>query len=194
MNILYCIRYNAPRTTSKASTGVKSVIGKRTAAHQISALRSPQENEVFTLADGQKIGYSTYGPLNAPALFFFHGQGSSRLQNLTEPANVTRLRIICPDRPGIGLSTFVPGRRLLDYPAQIAQLASHLGLESYHVAGGSGGGPYALGMHNSLRVQLVNVVLHTRQVLVLLASPCTSHLRLSHLQRTYKFQTRKADL
>ena len=162
MNILHCIRYNAPRATLKAATRVESLIYKRTAADQMSTSRSLQENEVYTLADGQNIGYSIYGPPNAPALFFFHGQGSSRLQNLAEPANAIGLRIICPDRPGIGLSTFVPGRKLLDYPTQIAQLATHLGLESYRVAGGSGGGPYALGMHHSLHLQLVTVVIHTR--------------------------------
>ena len=153
MNILCCIRQNATRTTLKASTRVESVISQRTAADQMSTSLSPQENEVYTLADGQQIGYSIYGRLNAPALFFFHGQGSSRLQNLDESANVVGLQIICPDRPGIGLSTFVPGRKLLDYPTQIAQLARHLKLESYHVAGGSGGGPYALGMHNALHLQ-----------------------------------------
>ena len=184
MNILRCVRHYAPRITSKAAPRVESVICKRTAADRMLTSRSSQENEVCTLADGQKIGYSVYGPLNAPALFFFHGQGSSRLQNLDEPANVVGLRIICPDRPGIGLSTFVPGRKLLDYPTQIAQLATYLGLESYRVAGGSGGGPYALGMHNLIYSHFVTVVLHTWQVVLLSASPSTSNFQVSDLQRT----------
>ena len=186
MNILHCIRQNAPRAVSKAAPRDESAIWKRTTVDQMLTSRSPQENEVFTLAEGQKIGYSIHGPLKASALFFFNGQGSSRLQNLDEPANVVGLRIICPDRPGIGLSTFVPGRKLLDYPTQIAQLATHLGLESHRVAGGSGGGPYALGMHNSLYSQFVTAVLHTRQVVLLPASPCTSNFPVSDLQRTPK--------
>lgn len=64
---------------------------------------------------------------------------------VAESAHRIGLRIICPDRPGIGLSTFDSSRTLLDYPSQIAQLAKHLGLESYRVMGGSGGGPYVLG-------------------------------------------------
>ena len=54
-------------------------------------------------------------------------------------------RMITPDRPGIGLSTYDPHRRLLDYPTQISQLAKGLGYrDGYSVIGGSGGGPYAL--------------------------------------------------
>ena len=106
-----------------------------------------QENETFTLPNGHTLGFSTCGPVNAPTLFYFHGQSSSRLQGLAlaRNANNVGVRIICPDRPGIGLSTFEPGRQLLDYPSQIAQLAKHLRLETYRVMGGSGGGPYVLG-------------------------------------------------
>jgi pimeloyl-ACP methyl ester carboxylesterase len=52
------------------------------------------------------------------------------------------VRLITVDRPGYGLSTFQPGRRLLDWPGDIAQLADHLGLRKFAVAGHSGGGPY----------------------------------------------------
>lgn len=53
-------------------------------------------------------------------------------------------RIICPDRPGLGLSTPSPERKLLDYPESITQLARHLGLDYYRILGWSGGGPFAL--------------------------------------------------
>jgi pimeloyl-ACP methyl ester carboxylesterase len=48
------------------------------------------------------------------------------------------------DRPGYGESTFQPGRRILDLSGDISQLADHLGIDSFAVAGHSGGGPYAL--------------------------------------------------
>ncbi|HWI61143.1 MAG TPA: alpha/beta hydrolase, partial [Symbiobacteriaceae bacterium] len=54
------------------------------------------------------------------------------------------VRIITMDRPGSGLSDFQPGRRILDWPADVAALADHLGMGSFAVAGISGGGPYAL--------------------------------------------------
>ena len=59
------------------------------------------------------------------------------------PSN-SNIRIIAPDRPGLGLSTHDPDRKLLDYPSQISQLAKHLGLEQYRIIGGSGCAPYAL--------------------------------------------------
>ncbi len=124
-----------------------NLIPKRTATSAPSVIPPQQENETFTLDTGDTLGFSTCGPPDAPALFYFHGQSGSRLQGLgfAEGVNKVGLRVICPDRPGIGLSSFDPRRRLLDYPAQIAQLARYLGLDSYRVMGGSGGGPYVLG-------------------------------------------------
>lgn len=70
----------------------------------------------------------------------------SRLEGIamSKIANKVQARIVCPDRPGIGLSTFDSRRILLEYPDDIAQLATHLGASRYGVLGGSGGGPYAL--------------------------------------------------
>ena len=124
-----------------------NLIPKRTAIFGPAAIPSPRANETFALDNGDSLGFSVRGPSEAPALFNFHGQSGSRLQGLgfTESAKNIGLRIICPDRPGIGLSTFDSSRRLLDYPAHVAQLARHLGLENYCVMGGSAGGPYVLG-------------------------------------------------
>ena len=62
------------------------------------------------------------------------------------------------DRPGIGLSTFQPNRKLLNWPADIAQLARHLKLSHYRVLGASGGGPYAITCAKALpRNELVGV-------------------------------------
>jgi pimeloyl-ACP methyl ester carboxylesterase len=53
------------------------------------------------------------------------------------------VRVIVPDRPGHGRSDFQPGRRILDWPDDVAELATALGLETFAVLGSSGGGPYA---------------------------------------------------
>jgi len=52
------------------------------------------------------------------------------------------IRLICVERPGYGLSTFQAKRRILDWPEDIAELADSLNLDSFAVAGHSGGGPY----------------------------------------------------
>ena len=53
------------------------------------------------------------------------------------------VRLISPDRPGMGLSTYQPGRRLVDWPADVAHLTEALGIERFAVMGWSAGGPYA---------------------------------------------------
>ena len=63
------------------------------------------------------------------------------------PDEITRqvgVRLITIDRPGYGASSFQPGRRILDWPADVVELADALGLGKFSVAGHSGGGPYAL--------------------------------------------------
>lgn len=99
----------------------------------------------ITLRDDRTLSYAEYGNPAGTPLLFFHGTPGSRRWAL--PAWQDRsgpIRIIAPDRPGMGGSTFQPGRRLLDWPNDVVQLADALGLERFAVAGVSGGGPHAL--------------------------------------------------
>jgi pimeloyl-ACP methyl ester carboxylesterase len=54
------------------------------------------------------------------------------------------MRLICPDRPGIGLSDPQPGRTLADWQQTLTELAAHVGADNWHVIAWSGGGPYLL--------------------------------------------------
>jgi len=54
------------------------------------------------------------------------------------------LRVIAPDRPGLGESSFVEGRKLLDWPADVAVLMDRLGVDRFILLGVSGGTPYSL--------------------------------------------------
>ncbi len=64
------------------------------------------------------------------------------------------------DRPGFGMSDFVPARRLLDWPADVAGVADRLGLDRFAIVGVSGGAPYALACGRSLgdRVRRLGIV------------------------------------
>jgi pimeloyl-ACP methyl ester carboxylesterase len=54
------------------------------------------------------------------------------------------LRRITLDRPGYGESTRLPGRIVADIVPDIVAIADALGIRSFAVTGGSGGGPHAL--------------------------------------------------
>lgn len=103
-------------------------------------------DNMLQLSDGRMLGFAEYGHPSGPALFYFHGHPGSRHEArfLAATAANAGVRLIAPDRPGLGLSTYQPGRRLLDWPADVLSLANHLALDRFAVAGFSAGGPYAL--------------------------------------------------
>lgn len=103
------------------------------------------------LPDGRLLGYAEFGDPSGRPVLFFHGLGTTRV--ICPPDDVARalgVRLIAPDRPGIGLSDALPGRRLLDWPTDVRALADQLRLGSFAVVGWSGGGPYALACGYSL--------------------------------------------
>jgi pimeloyl-ACP methyl ester carboxylesterase len=101
-------------------------------------------DQTLRLKDGRQVGFSEYGDLEGRPIFFFHGMPGSRLQGGMIEGVAAQLgaRLVAPDRPGSGLSDFMPERKLLDYPQDVLALADHLGLSSFGVMGASGGGPY----------------------------------------------------
>ena len=98
------------------------------------------------LKDGRALGYAEYGNLQGLPVMHFHGVPSSRLEGghplVDEIASQLHIRLIFPDRPGIGLSDYKPKRSLLDWPNDVCELADALNLERFAILGLSGGGPY----------------------------------------------------
>jgi pimeloyl-ACP methyl ester carboxylesterase len=108
-------------------------------------MRLPTQTSIVTLADGRDLAYAEYGdPAGFPVLSF-HGGPSSRLDAApADPAaRALGVRLISPDRPGIGRSSYQPGRRLLDWPDDMAQLTAALAIDRFAVMGWSAGGQYA---------------------------------------------------
>ncbi len=113
----------------------------------------------ITLSDGRKLGYAEYGDAGGKPVFLFHGIPGSRL--FRPPDGVTTkagVRLICPERPGYGESTFQVGRCMLDWPLDVVQLAEDLEVEQFAVMGHSGGGPYALACAYALRERVATAV------------------------------------
>jgi pimeloyl-ACP methyl ester carboxylesterase len=97
------------------------------------------------LRDGRTLAYAEYGDPGGAPLLFFHGTPGSRLQLRDADGTARRhtVRLLAPDRPGYGESSPQPGRTVGQYADDMRELADHLGLEQFAVAGVSGGGGYA---------------------------------------------------
>ncbi|GAB3506857.1 alpha/beta hydrolase [Phytohabitans suffuscus] len=116
----------------------------------------------MTLPNGRTLAYTDVGAPGGAPVLYFHGAPTSRLDLVPWDNELARmgLRVFSPDRPGYGRSTPLPGRRLEDWPADVAALADRLGLERFAVVGYSSGGPYAVACATMLpgRVAAAGVV------------------------------------
>ncbi|KZO97518.1 alpha/beta-hydrolase [Calocera viscosa TUFC12733] len=107
---------------------------------------APRDSQTFSLPDGRTLAYAEYGTPSGFPLLYFHGYPSCRLEAAAadDLARAQNLRLLSLDRPGFGLSTFQPKRRIVDWRADVQAFADHARLGRFAVLGGSGGGPYAL--------------------------------------------------
>ena len=105
-----------------------------------------QSDNQIKLRDGRRLGYAEFGDPRGKPVLFFHGYPGSRWDGAEtgHAAERVGVRLIAPDRPGMGLSDYQPNRRLLDWPTDILEFTNALGLDHFAVIGYSGGGPYAL--------------------------------------------------
>lgn len=103
-----------------------------------------EKENIHVLPDGRKLGYAVYGDKNRFPVLFFHGIPGSRLQQHPDMSILNRypICIYALDRPGIGLSTHVKKRTLLDWTGDVLHFAERF--EKFAIIGVSGGGPYSL--------------------------------------------------
>jgi pimeloyl-ACP methyl ester carboxylesterase len=104
------------------------------------------EATTITLRDGRSLAYAEYGdPAGAPALYF-HGTPGCRLEGayFYGASKESRVRLIAVDRPGYGRSDYFHGREIDQWPDDVEQLISSLGLRRVGIVGLSGGAPHAI--------------------------------------------------
>ncbi|MGB3291742.1 MAG: alpha/beta hydrolase [Phormidesmis sp.] len=109
------------------------------------AIANMKSTNLLTLPDDRRLAYAEYGDPNGHPVFYFHGGGTSRLEPLLLGDEVfiqLGLRLIAPDRPGIGRSDFQPNRGFSDWTKDVTFLADTLGLDKFSVLGVSSGGGY----------------------------------------------------
>ena len=84
----------------------------------IDAAAAAVQPETFRLNDGRLLGFAEYGEPGGSPVLAFHGIPGSRLTFAFADgaARRLRLRVISPERPGIGLSSPLPQRTILDWP------------------------------------------------------------------------------
>ncbi|MBX0295840.1 alpha/beta fold hydrolase [Haloarcula nitratireducens] len=109
--------------------------------------------------DGRRVAYATYGDPEGTPVIFAHGTPGSRLLGrlLDEPAAERGLRLVAPDRPGIGRSDDA-SVGIEGWPADVAALLDPLDVDAANVVGFSGGAPFALACHRLERVARIALV------------------------------------
>ncbi|AYV26988.1 alpha/beta hydrolase [Streptomyces sp. CJ_13] len=97
-------------------------------------------------ADGRALTVERWGDPEGKPVFLLHGMPGSRLG--PAPRGMVlyqrRTQLIAYDRPGYGGSERHPGRTVADVAQDVASIADALGLDTFAVAGRSGGAPGAL--------------------------------------------------
>ena len=114
------------------------------------------------LRSGRVLEVWEYGDPGGHPTLFFHGLIGSHHQasSISEQAEHAGLRIIAPNRPGVGRSGFVRRKSALDAVPDVEDLVGALDLPDFSVIGISGGTPYALATLHRLgrRVRTVTVI------------------------------------
>ena len=131
-------------------------------AHFKKNMYTKNTENTMTLSDRRILGYAVYGNPNGFPVFYFHGGQESRLSSgfMDSMAIKLNIKLVAPDRPGIGLSTYHENRQLLDYASDIRELADYLKFEKFSIFGLSGGGPHVLACAYSMpdRIEKVTIV------------------------------------
>lgn len=146
-------RYNAPAKRSEEPDDTLSNCRYRI---------DDSTTSTFTLPDKRILGYATFGSTSPDAhtIFKCHGWPASRTEGtfLEEAAKRLNVKLICIDRPGLGLSSPNPKGTILSHVEDMKCLTDHLKLKRYGVLGVSGGGPYALACAYALPADKLKVV------------------------------------
>ena len=121
---------------------------------QIPGLRpAPGESDPsfgkLTLRDGRTLAYMDRGPRTGTPILHFHSFQGSRLERLAASDELLaklNIRLISPDRPGLGLSTPARDRTVVSWAADMRQLTAYLlgPAQPFSILGFSAGATYAL--------------------------------------------------
>ena len=132
------------------------------------------------------MGYAQYGSRDGFPVVNAHGGLACRLDVAAADgvAAEAGVRLISPDRPGVGLSDPQPGRTILDWARDVAELLDQIDVERFAVMGWSMGGQYAAAVGHALHQRV------TRVAIVAGALPLTEPGVFDELPAMDRFLTR----
>lgn len=148
-------------------------------------------DHMVRLSDGRLLSFAQYGEPDGFPILNAHGGLACRL-DVASAASVARtcgVRLISPDRPGVGHSDPQPGRTILDWSRDVAELLDQLHIDRFAVMGWSLGGQYAAAVSYALPQRV------TRAVIIAGSLPLSdsgAFKRLPTIDRTYIRLSRQA--
>jgi pimeloyl-ACP methyl ester carboxylesterase len=118
-------------------------------------------DRLIRLRDGRSMGYAEYGKPDGFVVINAHGGLACRLDVAAadDVAAQAGVRLISPDRPGVGLSDPHPGRTILSWASDVEELLDQIGVERFAVMGWSMGGQYAAAVGHALRHRVTRVAI-----------------------------------
>jgi pimeloyl-ACP methyl ester carboxylesterase len=120
-------------------------------------------SKLITIGRRKELEYYEFGAEDRdahPVLFHYGLPGSGYLASLAHPvARQLGVRLIAPNRPGTGRSTFDPNRKLTDWPGLMTRLADALRIDRATVIGVSSGGAYACALGHLCPERVASIVL-----------------------------------
>lgn len=113
------------------------------------------------LRDGRTLCYADYGDPQGFPIVNAHGGLACRLdvEAASPVAAECGVRLISPDRPGVGRSDPRPGRTIADWASDIAELINLLDIYRFAAMGWSLGGQYAAALGCVLPARITRVAI-----------------------------------
>ena len=118
-------------------------------------------DRVVRLRDGRSTGFAEFGAREGFPVVNAHGGLACRLDvaSAAPVAGECGIRLISPDRPGVGLSDPKPGRTVLDWAPDVAELLDQIDVDRFAVMGWSMGGQYAAAVAHALQHRVTRVAI-----------------------------------